>query len=225
VLSAKEDLRITLSEDQWDRIDESLSAVTTALRESNSDPVLHASVRRSALVAARVASILTVLRQFETGELANRSSLQASDADVRSGLAIAMTSLCHAIELAKTLKFSADAHLDGAELSVYAALPDHPLGLGSKEIAERSGLHIRKVQRMLRRLNNRGLLHEYTSKGPYSRRMSPLSHVVSVASDASSQEAIEESDKTTETTNATCDKRNSRTAAHINIQPNPDELK
>lgn len=172
-LSAKEKLLVTLSEPQWDQIDDTFRAVTNAMSVCKSDTVLHANVRRAALISARIASILAVLRAFEHGRLPEGESIETSDADVRSGLAVAMTCLSHAIELAKTLKISADAHMNGPELTVYAALAEKPARITSQEIADKTGFNIRKVQRLLKRLNNRGLLHDYSGKGPYARAAAP----------------------------------------------------
>jgi hypothetical protein len=207
-LSSREKLLVTLTDHQWDEIDRTFGAVTNAMSICNSDIVLHASVRRAALISARIASILAVLRQFERGNLPGSPGLEATDADVRCGLTIAMTCLSHAIDLAKTLRISAEARLNGPELTVYSHLAEQPGKTTSKELAEKTGFDLRRVQRIVRSLDNRGLLHEYSQKGPYARRKSHLSHVVSVAPDASSQELgqqdrqCDENDKCDNTTNA-----------------------
>lgn len=171
-LSAKEKIEVTLSDKQWDLLDDTFRAVTNAMSICKSDVVLYASVRRAALVSARLASILAVLRAFEQGRLPDNERVETSDADVHCGLSLSMTCLSHAIELAKTLKISADAHMNGAELTVYSAVAEQPAKTTSQEIADKTGIHIRRVQHILKRLNNRGLLYEYSQKGPYAKMVS-----------------------------------------------------
>jgi Protein of unknown function (DUF3987)/Winged helix-turn-helix DNA-binding len=194
-------LHVRFSENQWDRIDRAFADSLAAFVASGSERLLHANVRRAGLIAERIACILAILRQFENGSMAENESIGVGMADVEAGIALAQTYLCHAIEIAKTLRTSADAHLTGTELRIFTAITDEPVT--SKDIASNTGLSIRGVQQHLKSMQEKGLIQALSDKGPYARSQ-PIAHCASRAFCAFDEFQEPEEVKTQNTQNTQC---------------------
>jgi hypothetical protein len=201
-LEAKGQLVVRIPDKQWDIIDRMCSAATEVLVLNRSNTFLHASVRRAAIIAARIACILAVLRHFERGFLGEKASIETDETDMHCATLLASTYLAHAIELATKLRVEAKANLSGAELTVYTSLPQEPEKVTTKDLSECTGFDIRKVQRILRTLKSKGCVIPYSEKGPYARPQSTgLTDVASVVSVTSFTSNEAETTNATDTTN------------------------
>ncbi len=204
-----EALFVFLSDHHWDAIDSAFAAVTNTMCANRSDLLLHASVRRAALIAARIACIFATLRSFETDALDARKSIRCHDEDVQCAVTLATTYLAHAIALAKMLRKPTTANLSPNAIRVLHLLPEDGTGtITTKEMADVLGVTLRTVQRYLAELPSELLVG--SNKGPYARvPLSHMSHVASVVSDAlpdSPANSLEsETTDTSQTTEATRD--------------------
>jgi len=205
----EEVLFVSWSDHQWDAIDSAFAAVTNTMCANKSDLLLHASVRRAALIAARIACIFATLRSFETDSLDTRKSIPCHDEDVQCAVTLATTYLAHAIALAKMLRKPATANLSPNAIRVLRLLPEDRDGtITTKEIGSALGVSPRTVQRYLAELPPELLIG--SAKGPYARvPLSQMSHVASVASVALPESSTDlpgsETTETSQTTNTTCD--------------------
>ncbi len=162
-----EPLHVRFSDDQWDQIDRAFADSLAIFVASGSERLLHANVRRAGLIAERIACILAVLRQFENGSIPENEIIGIDTTDVQAGIELAQIYLCHAIEIAKTLRSAADAHLTGTELRIFTAITEEPVT--TKDIALKTGLSLRSVQQHLKSMQEKGLIQALTDKGPYVR--------------------------------------------------------
>ncbi len=107
----------------------------------------------------------TILSEWRVG-LTN-DIIGIDTTDVEAGIELAQIYLCHAIEIAKTLRSAADAHLTGTELRIFTAITEEPVT--TKDIALKTGLSLRSVQQHLKSMQEKGLIQALTDKGPYVR--------------------------------------------------------
>jgi hypothetical protein len=120
------------------------------------DSKLHASLRRDAVIAQRIACILAVLRNAE--EVGSLNSLNPSDEDVEIGISLALVYLAHAFRVADKLPVPAKSELSGPQLQFLATLPER----GSKHdyyaVAESLNMNERTVRRWKDKFEKIGVL-------------------------------------------------------------------
>ncbi|MGN8224608.1 DUF3987 domain-containing protein [Gracilimonas sp. BCB1] len=91
-------LKIELTEDQWDTIDDTFSRQMAYIENSGLNRYLHSNNNRMAVIALRIAMIFTALRNFDNNPdiLSNSDSLTPTDEDLAVALSLCDTFNKHA---------------------------------------------------------------------------------------------------------------------------------
>lgn len=164
-------LRITLSPAAWDRLDALYGA---AYEEAVGSPERDSAlpfVQRSALMAVRLAGVLTVLRAYEHNVDLNTGSLQVTDYDAALALHIAQVWYAHGAALlthlnGATNRTSPLVSLTDEARAVYDALPETFKRADANAVGEAEGVSARTVKRYLQQYQEAGTVvrdgHTYT---------------------------------------------------------------
>lgn len=160
-------LVVELKAKHWDKLDRAFETELMNLQ----NPVLEASVKRAAIVAFRIACILSVLRAFEKKRKLNQIDvLTATDSDASTGLALALLYLRHSVRVAARFPQSSYRSKDQRRADFYSSLPTEFTTAEAVQIGE--SLHpsvpLRSVMRYLDGFLVDGLLQR-KKHGLYSK--------------------------------------------------------
>lgn len=106
ILSMREKpIYVNLTQEQWNYVDKTFENIMQYLDENEFQKHLHASNNRTALIALRMATILTVLRCFENDPalLRTAASLTPSDTDMLCAIQLAKVFIGHAVRIYQSL--------------------------------------------------------------------------------------------------------------------------
>lgn len=136
-----------------------------------------AFVVRIALVAFRMMMVLTTLRNFENGKLADmqQQAFVCTDEDFHTAMTIVDCLVAHTAFVYTTLLKPTDdpqmtiQPMKAKEQQLYSALPDEFTTKQFEEAAKKLGIPFKTAQRYLGNLISRYQLIEHTSRGHYSK--------------------------------------------------------
>lgn len=149
-------LVVELTPHQWER---HTGAFTRLF--SLTDPVLSASVKRSGVIAVRIAAVLAVLRVWEAegSRIREREEVTVSDTEAAAGVMLAASYLRHAVAIAASLPKRGGTRMHGRKQAFFDALP---MGVfrtaAALEIAAQLGIQERRAKVYLRTFTDAGLL-------------------------------------------------------------------
>lgn len=146
-------LYINLNDEQWQMIDDTFSEKMQIIEELDLSPYLHASNNRAAVLALRLISMFTVLRNYQGNPktISENSILSPIESDMVAGLWLADTFIKHAIRLYQILPKATDTHSKGDRYNRFIAkLPisfetSHAINIG-----EELGIPESTIKRWLR---------------------------------------------------------------------------
>lgn len=128
--SQKQPLIFSADDGQWDRLDEVFGELFNQAR-ANRKPLLFAAIKRTALAAMRVATILTILRKIERSSVEQLGdvgeSKKVDTVDLESAITIVTTLLHHAEWLHDTMpqeRRESWVEVAGRMQLLYTALPN-----------------------------------------------------------------------------------------------------
>ena len=136
-----------------------------------------AFIVRIALVAFRMMMVLTTLRNFENGKLADmqQQAFVCTDEDFHTAMTIVDCLVAHTAFVYTTLLKPTDdpqmtiQPMKAKEQQLYSALPDEFTTKQFEEAAKKLGIPFKTAQRYLGNLISRYQLIEHTSRGHYSK--------------------------------------------------------
>ncbi len=136
-----------------------------------------AFIVRIALVAFRMMMVLTTLRNFENGKLADmqQQAFVCTDEDFHTAMTIVDCFVAHTAFVYTTLLKPTDdpqmtiQPMKAKEQQLYSALPDEFTTKQFEEAAKKLGIPLKTAQRSLGNLISRYQLIEHTSRGHYSK--------------------------------------------------------
>jgi hypothetical protein len=154
-------LFVNILSEQWEEIDCTFRNKLTVLFSQGANPLLSATVKRSAVICEKICCILAVLRHFESGTL--EMTISPSTKDVTCAIQLTHTYFAHALRVASSesgiLKVTSDSGISGESLLLWEVLPDDIFGVPEIEIAapELKGKD-RTRQRRMKELIEAGLV-------------------------------------------------------------------
>ena len=161
--SREEPLYVTFPENRQGQHTDAMKAILGELKKAGVDESLYPSVKRSGLIALRIAGIFALLRLHENGSsLSDPKSVEISEADLSAGLYAAATGLAHAIEIANELKMEDTTKgLHAGQVEYLNALPTGSFTTAeANAIASDRGIGERKAGRWRKRFVDKDLIED-----------------------------------------------------------------
>lgn len=181
-----EPLRFRMTDEQWSRHDEAFSY---ALRKAAlSKHGQYADVlKRSGIIAFRIAMILTVLRAHESGaDLSLAGEVEAEDLDVETGIKMARTYADHAIRYAAArLETAEPPDPSSYRISVMLSAVGPRFSSGDAyEAAQAAGIEVSKrtLRSDLKKASKRGLIQLVSKNGRWRKTEQPVPEPASATS-------------------------------------------
>lgn len=181
-----EPLRFRMTDAQWSLHDQAFSY---ALRKAAlSKHGQYADVlKRSGIIAFRIAMILTVLRAHESGvDLSLAGEVEAEDLDVETGIKLARTYADHAIRYAaERLETAEPPDASSYRIATMLAGVGHRFTSGDAyQVADAEGLDVsqRTLRRDLKKAEKRGLIRPLSANGRWEKtELDPMSGMSDVS--------------------------------------------
>lgn len=123
--NGKGELVVRMKVKQWNLLDATFEKLLHRVMDDNPSLGLEASVKRSAVIAFRIACLLTILRGFDDGKKLDKiTRLVVDDVDAQTAITLGSLYLSHALEIAQSIEQSFHKPMDNRRAELLACLPD-----------------------------------------------------------------------------------------------------